>query len=129
MQQNIDVMKRLQLILIPLFLSLNLFAQSSDKDLSGMWTNEDKSQKVEFVKTTSGYEATIKDAEEKAIIGKKIITGLQVQKDGTYGEGTIHFIKMNGKGKCTAKLLNEKLLEIKGSKGIMSRTQKWTKVK
>ncbi|AWH86361.1 hypothetical protein HYN59_15140 [Flavobacterium album] len=98
-----------------------------DNDLSGKWINEDKTRVLEFTQNSGIYEAIILKAEDNSLIGKKQITGLK--KVGTSYKGTLHVIKKNKEMDCTVTIKNTNTIEIKGSYGPVSKSQKWHRQK
>jgi uncharacterized protein (DUF2147 family) len=94
----------------------------------GKWTNEDKTRIIEFVKTGATYEAVIKEAPDKSLIGKKQITGLQF--DGrAYKNGKVYLPKRGKTYPCTVSLKGDDTMELSAKAGFMSKSQTWTRVK
>lgn len=96
--------------------------------LLGKWTNEDKDRTIEFTKKGTEYIATIVAAEDKSLIGKQQITGLQW--DGkTFKNGTLHVIKKGKTFACSVTVKDNNTIEISGKSGLISKSQAWTKIK
>lgn len=119
-------MKNLILMMF-VFWGINSFAQTTDNSILGKWTNEDKTRVIEFVKNGNAYDAIVRSAEDKSLIGKKQISGL-TQKDATsFVNGTVYIFKRNRTAKCSANL-NGKFLQLQASMGLMSKSQTWTRL-
>lgn len=105
-------------------------AQTSSKadTILGKWTNEDKTRTIEFTKNGISYEAVIKDAPDKNLIGTKQITGLQFDGKG-YKNGKVYLPKKGKTFPCTVSLKNDGTLELSAKAGFMSKSQIWTRVK
>ncbi|MFP9115906.1 DUF2147 domain-containing protein [Flavobacterium sp. RHBU_3] len=108
------------------FLQFN-HGNAIDNDLSDKWINEDKTRVLEFTQNSGIYDATIVKSEDNSLIGKKQITGLK--KEGTSYKGTLHVIKKNKELDCTVTIINANTIEIKGSYGLVSKSQKWYRQK
>lgn len=102
-------------------------AQSNSDDILGKWTNEDKTRVLEFVKTGSDYEAVIKEAPDKTLVGKKQITGLK-HNNGSY-KGSLYLPKRGKILPCTLTIKSDSSLQLSAKAGFMSQSQTWTKVK
>lgn len=113
-----------------LFVSKPVLAQTHiDADaIIGLWTNEDAAREIEFVKTGTTYEAIIKKAPDKNLVGKKQITGLEYH-DGIYEKGRLFLPKRGKSFSCTARLINNTSIELSVDAGIMSKTQVWIRIK
>lgn len=122
-------MQKLIFFILAQSFSLMVSAQTAGDRILGQWTNESKTRIIEFVKNGSVYEAIIRKAEDKSLIGKKQITGLKSAGNGKYKDGVIHVYQRNTTASCTVKLPGETKLEITGKVGLMSKSQTWTKVK
>lgn len=118
-------MKRLFFALVIILIGVKVSAQVSGDKILGKWINEDKTRIIEFVKNGSAYDAIIRKAENSDVIGRKQITQLVSAGEGTYNNGIIHVIKGNKTVNCKANLLTNGKLEIKGSKGLISKSQVW----
>lgn len=114
--------------MVSILLGTSIDAQSSNDQILGKWTNEDKSRVIEFVKNGSSYDAVIIKAENASYIGKKQITNLKSDKNNAYKGGTLHVYQKEKTANCSAKLVSRTKLELKASVGIMSKSQVWTKV-
>lgn len=101
-------------------------AQVDEAKLTGKWTNEDRTRVLEFVKTGDTYEAIIRQAPDKEMIGKKQITGL-VYKGGTF-KGTLHLPKKNKVLPCTLVINSDGLLELSAKSGFIGQKQTWSKL-
>lgn len=121
-------MQRIVLIITCLALNLSLFAQSGNNSILGKWTNEDKTRVIEFVANGATFDAIIREAEDKSLIGKKQISGLKTTDNTTFIEGTLYLIKRGKSSKCAAKLLGSDQLQLKASYAGLSKTQTWTKL-
>lgn len=107
-------------------LGLNAYAQTVNSDkILGKWTNEDKTRVLEFVKNGSTYEAVIRSAEDKSLVGKKQITGLKVNGSNTYKDGTVFLFKKNSSAKCSITFVDTNKITIKATKGLYSKSQAW----
>lgn len=102
-------------------------AQTNADTILGKWTNDDKTRVIEFVKSGSSYDAIIKEAPDKSIIGKNQLTGL-VYKNGSYS-GKVYLPKKGKSFPCTVKLNSNGSLELSAKAGFMSKSQTWTRVK
>lgn len=102
-------------------------AQSNADDILGKWTNEDKTRVLEFVKTGSEYEAVIKEAPDKTLVGKKQIAGLK-HNNGSY-KGSLYLPKRGKILPCTLTIKSDSSLQLSAKAGFMSQSQTWTKVK
>jgi uncharacterized protein (DUF2147 family) len=102
------------------------YAQTDADSILGKWTNEDKSRVLEFVKNGSDYEAIIKEASDKTLVGKKQITGLKYNK-GSY-KGNVYIIKRGKTLPCTLTIKTNRTMQLTASAGVMSQSQTWTKL-
>ncbi|WP_344822360.1 DUF2147 domain-containing protein [Rurimicrobium arvi] len=102
-------------------------AQTNGEAILGKWANEDRTRVIEFVKTGDGYEAIIKEATDRNLIGQKQITGLQYNNN-VYS-GTLRLPKKRKTFPCTANIEANGELELSAKAGFMSKSQTWTKVK
>lgn len=121
-------MQRIILIITCLTLNLSLFAQSDNNPILGKWTNEDKTRVIEFVENGTTYDAIIREAEDKSLLGKKQISGLKSTDGVNFLNGTLYIIKRGKSSKCSAKLLGSDQLQLKASYAGISKTQTWTKL-
>lgn len=127
-------MKTIGRLTMLLFLSISAFLSAgaqqtgNTETIIGKWTNEDKSRIIEFVRNGATYEALIRESDDKSLIGKKQITELKFE-NGRYRNGKIHLIKKNKTASCTARLLDDSTLELSAKLGLMSKTQKWSRIK
>jgi len=120
-------MKLLSLTLILLTsLFTQVFAQTDADAILGRWTNEDNTRVIEFVKTGNGYNAVIKEAPDKSVIGKNQLTGV-VFSNGNYN-GNVHLPKKGKSYPCTIKIKSDGTMELTAKAGFMSKTQSWVRV-
>lgn len=123
--------KTIKFFSIPIFLLTALFttaqAQTSADSILGKWTNEDKTRVLEFVKTGSNYEAVIKEAQDKSLVGKKQITGLKYS-NGSY-KGSVYLPKRGKTLPCTLTIKSDGSLQLSAKAGFMSQSQTWTRVR
>lgn len=114
--------------LLGCLLSLNMYAQEGANKILGRWTNEDKTRIIEFVQNGDAYDAIIREASDKSVIGKKQITGLKPVNDVSFSDGTVFLVKKGKSAKCNATRIGENKLEIRANYGMMSKAQTWTKL-
>lgn len=123
--------KTIKIFSIAIFLLAALFttaqAQTNADSILGKWTNEDKTRVLEFVKTGSNYEAIIKEAPDKSLVGKKQITGLKYS-NGSY-KGSVYLPKRGKTLPCTLTIKSDGSLQLSAKAGFMSQSQTWTRVK
>lgn len=120
--------KRIITLLIFFMAGFTVYAQTIMPDkILGKWMNEDKSRVLEFLKTGSVYNAIVRKAEDESLIGRQQITGLKADGDA-YEGGTINLFKRKKTAKCTIRFINNDLLEIQGSYGVISKSQRWLRV-
>ncbi|PZU16438.1 MAG: hypothetical protein DI622_11555 [Chryseobacterium sp.] len=125
-----NLLKTSKIIFSLLFflIGINMQAQNSPDKILGKWTNEDKTRVIEFVKNGTSYDAVIRKAEDESVIGKKQITGLKRQQEGSYTNATVHIIKKGKTASCSAQITKDDHLNIKASYGMMSKTQVWNRL-
>lgn len=114
--------------MVSILLGTSIYAQGSNDQILGKWTNEDKSRVIEFVKNGSYYDAVIIKSENASYIGKKQITNLKFAKNNAYIGGILHVYQKGKTANCSAKLVSSTKLDLKASIGIMAKSQVWTKV-
>lgn len=120
---------RSMLSMLPgLLLALGLYGQTGGDNIIGKWTNQDQTRIIEVVKNGNVYEAIVLKAEDKALVGKKQITGLTAMGNGNFTNGVVHLIKKGKTARCTAVLLRNNQLQLKATYGMMSKTQTWTRL-
>lgn len=102
-------------------------AQTNADSILGKWTNEDKTRVLEFVKTGSNYEAIIKEAPDKSLIGKKQITNLKYS-NGAY-KGSVYLHKRGKTLPCTLTIKSNGSMRLSAKAGFMSQSQTWTRVR
>jgi uncharacterized protein (DUF2147 family) len=100
----------------------------SGDGILGKWINEEHTRVLEFHKNGNYYEAIIKEAEDKSLIGKIQIANLQFIKDA-YINGKLYLPKKGKNFPCTAKIKPDGTLEISAKASFMSKSQIWSKVK
>lgn len=122
-------MKRLVFALATLLISVGAFSQSVADEILGKWTNQDQTRIIEFVKNGSTYDAVVRKAENTEVVDKKQITGLTANGKKNYKNGVIHILQKGKTVNCKAELIDEDKLEIKASKGMISKSQVWTRYK
>lgn len=121
-------MRKLILITVSLLMSIGLFAQNQNDKILGKWENKEKTHIIEFVKNGNTYEAIIRKSKNSSVIGKKQITGLRPSTKGIYVDGELFLYQKKTSVECSVKLVNDTKIEIKASKGWMSKTEVWTKL-
>lgn len=122
------IMQTISSILAGFLLILHLLTQSGSDPLTGKWTSDDKSRVIEFVKNGNAYDALIREADDKTLVGKKQIAGL-ITKDGkSFKNGTLFLIKKGKTAKCSARMLDGHTLELTGSVGLLSKSETWIKL-
>lgn len=121
-------LKSIFMIAFALF-GINTWAQQATNPILGKWTDEKGERMFEIVQNANGsYDAIIRKAENRDVIGKKQITSLKASNNKTYQNGTIHLFSRGKTGKCSAKLLDAKTLEVTGKVGVFSKTAIWKKI-
>ena len=125
MQKAINFFSLVLLFVTTLFVPAN--AQSVADAILGKWTNEDKTRVVEFVKTGSSYNAVIREAPDKDIVGKNQLTNLSY-REGSYN-GNVLLPKKGKSYPCSLRIKTDGSMELTAKAGFMSKTQVWTKVK
>lgn len=121
-------MRKIILMVTGVLFSLNIFAQTTNDKILGKWTNEEKTRIIEFVKSGDAYDAIIREAEDNSLVGKKQITNLKANGTTSFVDGTLHIIKKGKTAKCTALLSGDTRLYLKGSYGLLSKSQIWTRI-
>jgi len=123
--------KTIKIFSITILLFTALFttahAQTNADSILGKWTNEDKTRVLEFVKTGSNYEAVIKEALDKSLVGKKQITSLQYSY-GSY-KGSVYLPKRGKTLPCTLIIKSDGSLRLSANAGFMRQSQTWTRVR
>lgn len=116
-------------IAIFLFTALTTMGQAHTNadSILGKWTNEDNNRVLEFIKTGSSYEAVVKEAPDKNLIGKKQITGL-IYKNGTY-KGSVYLPKRGKTFPCTLTVKSDGSLQLAAKAGFMTQVQIWRRVR
>lgn len=102
-------------------------AQNGPDAILGKWTNEDKTRVIEFVKTGSNYNALIREAPDRGVIGKDQLTNLSF-REGSY-KGNVQLPKKGKSYPCTLRIKTDGSMELTAKAGFMSKTQIWTRVK
>lgn len=123
-------MQRIFFITIGILLSFYSysFAQTSNDQILGKWTNADKTRILEFVKNETSYDAIIRKIDNQDLIGKKQITGLKTSGKNTFNNGILFIFNKNREASVSATLVTDKRLELKASIGFMSKRETWTKL-
>lgn len=147
-------MKKLFLLIILLFFSLNIFAQSSNKNpdaIVGTWQTGSGKAKVQIVKEGDKYNGKIvwlktplneegkpkmdknnPDAAKKTspILGLNMLKGFKYDKANLWSNGTIYDPENGKTYSCKMTLREEKLLDVRGFVGVsmLGRTDTWYKV-
>lgn len=120
--------QKIKIVLGLLLLSINLMAQNPENNLLGQWTNENHDRVLEFIKQENGYNAIIREAKDHRMIGKEQINGLKRIDENTFNDGTLYLINKGKTAKCSVKMLNKNLMELKVFSGFFSKSQKWQSV-
>lgn len=142
-------MKKTILILLAFTVSVVLYAQNKSDQLTGIWTNNAKNIRVEFLKTSGTYSAKIVwlaepngedgkpklDTEnpnpalrKKTLVGTTIIYNLKF--DGkNYVSGKIYAPRRGITADCSIKMMSLDKIEITGKKGFYNDTKTWTRCK
>lgn len=102
-------------------------AQTNADVILGKWINQDKTRVIEFTKTGNTYQAYIRQAPDKSIIGNKQVTDVLYQT-GSYN-GNIYLPKKSKSYPCTIAINSNGVMCITARAGFMSRSQTWTKVR
>jgi len=141
-------MKQLLLTLM-LFCTTGIFyAQDSGDKITGVWLNDEHSVKMEILKEGSAYNGKIiwleretdkngkpltdkmnpdKQKQNRPILGLTILSGLKYS-DGEW-TGSVYAPKAGQSISCTVTLNGADKLQIKVSRGFLSKTKTWTRVK
>lgn len=112
------------LLLATLFTKVQ--AQTNADIILGKWTNEDKTRVIEFVKNGSNYNAVVREAPDKSMIGQNQLTSL-AYNNGSYN-GQVHLLQKNKSYPCTVKINSNGTLKLTAKAGFMSKSQTWTRV-
>lgn len=120
--------QKIKLVLGLLMLSINLMAQNPENNLLGQWTNESHDRVLQFVKQGNTYNAIIRKAKDHKMIGKEQISGLKQIDENTFNDGTLYLINKGKTVKCSVKMLNKNLMELKASSGFFSKSQQWQRM-
>lgn len=124
--------------LVAFVIVFTTFAQSKGEDIKGVWTNEQKSIRIEFFEAKSGYAAKIVWQDEsknensksggKSFVGTTIIYNLKF--DGNkYVSGKILAPRKGITADCSIKMISQDKIEITGKKGFYNDTKIWTRCK
>lgn len=140
-------MKRFLFLLLVAFTSTAIKAQNPADKIAGVWLNDDKTTKIEFLKTGNTYSGKIvwlaqpNDADgnprldknnpdpnkrNQKILGLTIVTGLKYSNN-KWSAGSFYGPKRGQYAKCSFILKNAGQLQITVSKGLLSETKIWTK--
>jgi len=135
-----------------LLLAAQLFAQSKETDIVGIWLNEKKEGRVELYKIGNSYYGKIvwlldplrlngspkvdennpdKNKQNQLIVGLVVIKNLIWNGKGNWEDGTVYDPKNGKTYSTTIKLKDFNLLEITGYIGFsfIGRTETWTRIK
>lgn len=113
------------LLVTALFVQAN--AQNGADAIVGKWANEDKTRVIEFIKSGNSYNAVIREAPDKNIVGKNQLTNLAYH-EGTYN-GNVLLPKKGKSYPCSLRIKKDGSMELTAKAGFMSKTQVWAKVK
>ena len=136
----------LQLFVLVIFLSGNLFAQANPDAILGIWFNEEKDAKIKVYKENgkfygkivwhktgddiSPYDENNPDPElqKRKKLGLVILNDFEAD-DGKWEDGTIYDPKSGKTYSCVIKLQKDGSLHVRGYIGIslIGRTTIWTK--
>lgn len=136
----------LQLFVLAIFLSGNLFAQANPDAILGIWFNEEKDAKIKVYKENgkfygkivwhktgddiSPYDENNPDPElqKRKKLGLIILNDFEAD-DGKWEDGTIYDPKSGKTYSCVIKLQKDGSLNVRGYIGIslIGRTTVWTK--
>lgn len=140
-------MKRYLILLLVVCASTATRAQNPADKIIGFWLNEEKTTKIEILKTGNTYSGKIvwlaqpndpdgnpytdiKNPDPKKrsqkILGLTIITGLRYSNNKWSG-GSLYGPKRGQYANCSIVLKNSGQLQITVSKGVLSETKTWTK--
>lgn len=143
-------MKRTFLALVTLLLTITTYAQTKADQLNGIWTNEQKTIRIEFFKSSTDYAAKIVwlaepndengkpklDVEnpntalrKNTLVGTVIIYNLKFDGKRTYNSGKIYAPRRGMTADCSIKLISPDKIEITGKKGLFNETKTWTRCK
>lgn len=100
-------------------------AQTNADSILGKWTNADKTRVLEFVKNGNGYDAIIKEAPDKSLVGVRQITGLKYSNG--YYKGSVYLPKRGKTLPCTLTIKSDGTLQLTAKSGFMSQSQTWTR--
>jgi len=143
-------MKKTFLALVALLLTITTYAQTKANQLNGIWTNEQKTIRIEFFKAPTGYAAKIVwlaepndehgkpklDSEnpnvalrKNTLIGTTIIYNLKFDGKNSYKSGKIYAPRRGMIADCSIKVVSSTQMEITGKKGLFNDTKIWTRCK
>lgn len=125
--KNRSVFMTMLLLASAALVSRNYAGNTADP-IIGRWTNSDTSRVLEFVKTDEGYKAIVVDAEYKPAVGKIQISRLKRESGTTYTDGLLHIIQKDKTASCSATIIDSVHMVIKVRRGLVSKTQVWTRV-
>lgn len=141
-------MKRTFLVFVSMLLIIVTYAESSADQLNGIWTNEQKTIRIEFYKATAGYAAKIVwlaepnddngkpklDTEnpnpafhKNSIVGTTIIYNLKFDGKHSYKSGKIYAPRRGMTADCSIRVVSPSKIEITGKKGLINETKTWTR--
>jgi len=122
-------MKNLILIAVCLLINISVFAQNGNDVLLGKWENKNQTHVIEFVKNNALFDAVILKSNNSSTVGKKQITGLKQAGMDNYTGGTLYLFKKNTTAVCSVRIVSDTQIEIKVNKGLMSKSEIWTRIK
>lgn len=143
-------MKRTFLALVTLLFTITTYAQTKADPLNGIWTNEQKTIRIEFSKASTDYAAKIVwlaepndengkpklDVEnpnaalrKNTLVGTTIIYNLKFDGKNTYKSGKIYAPRRGMTADCSIKVISSTKIEITGKKGLFNETKTWTRCK
>lgn len=102
-------------------------AQTKGDSILGRWTDEDRTRVLEFQKVGDYYEAIIKDAPDKTLIGQKRIVDLKYS-GGAYN-GLVYLPNRGRTLRCKLTIDSEGHLRLTAKSGFMSQSQTWSRVR
>ncbi|TWI20367.1 DUF2147 domain-containing protein [Sphingobacterium siyangense] len=114
-------------LLLVLCSSFTDFVQKDDR-LLGTWQSEEKDRVIEFVKNGDHYDAIIRDAQDKSLIGKKQITGITQKSEGNF-TGQLYVFQKNKEFPCKIQVKSDNKLVVTVKVAFVSKSMDWTKIK
>lgn len=125
-------MRKYLLLLVVLAVPLQIFAQSSEKDIEGIWLTKKEDMKIRIYEEKGQYIGKIDWVSENSkfekMKGSYILKKLDYNHDNKEYENGV-FLWKKGKAKCRAWLEKSNELKIVITKVGIKNTQSWTRVK